>query len=191
MSAAPEIQSDRISGLPARAQLGAQLQKFNRSATPVFAGALNPLMLCPKLIFHCHESFFFLFQSTVETLGSSFKRKVSKFSKKSQKTSTTSEPPKIEIEEVELEPLENLNVQELPDILVQASSHSSVETQNSAPPVTNQQESLGLTLVLIYIGHSVRKSLKMSHLSSNIKNLNFCAKIQVCQNWNFLLKIRI
>ena len=70
------------------------------------------------------------------------KRKVSKFSKKSQKTS---EPPKIEIEEVELE---TLNVQELPDI-VQASSHSSVETQNSAPPVTNQQESLGLTLVLL------------------------------------------
>ena len=132
---------------------------------------------------------FFLFQSTVETFGSSFKRKVSKFSKKSQKTST-SEPPKIEIEEVELEPLETLNVQELPDI-VQASSHSSVETQNSAPPVTNQQESLGLTLVLIYIGHSVRKSLKMSHLSSNIKNVNFCAKIQICQNWNFLLKIRI
>ena len=113
----------------------------------------------------------------METLGSSFKRKVSKFSKKSQKTST-SEPPKIEIE-VELEPLETLNVQELPDI-VQASSHSSVETQNSAPPVTNQQESLGLTLVLIYIGHSVRKSLKMSHLSSNIKNVNFCAKIQIC-----------
>ena len=122
----------------------------------------------------------------METFGSSFKRKVSKFSKKSQKTST-SEPPKIEIEEVELE---TLNVQELPDI-VQASSHSSVETQNSAPPVTNQQESLGLTLVLIYIGHSVRKSLKMSHLSSNIKNVNFCAKIQICQNWNFLLKIRI
>ena len=87
---------------------------------------------------------FFLFQSTVETFGSSFKRKVSKFSKKSQKTST-SEPPKIEIEGVELE---TLNVQELPDIVVQASSHSSVETQNSAPPVTNQQESLGLTLVL-------------------------------------------
>ena len=79
----------------------------------------------------------------METFGSSFKRKVSKFSKKSQKTS---EPPKIEIEEVELEPLETLNVQELPDI-VQASSHSSVETQNPAPPVTNQQESLGLTLV--------------------------------------------
>ena len=78
----------------------------------------------------------------METFGSSFKRKVSKFSKKSQKT-CTSEPPKIEIEEVELE---TLNVQELPDI-VQASSHSSVETQNSAPPVTNQQESLGLTLV--------------------------------------------
>ena len=145
LSAAPKIQSDRNSGLPAGAQLGAQFQKFIRSA----AGALNPLMLCPKLIFHCHESFFFLFQSTVETLGSSFKRKVSKFSKKSQKTSTTSEPPKIEIEEVELEPMENLNVQELPDILVQASSHSSVETQNSAPPVTNQQESLGLTLVLL------------------------------------------
>ena len=95
---------------------------------------------------------FFFIQSTVETFGSSLKRKLSKLGgKRSQKTSS-SEPPKIEIEEVEveLEPLENLNVQELPDVLVKASSHSSVETQNSAPPVTNQQESLGLTLVLKY-----------------------------------------
>ena len=90
----------------------------------------------------------------METFGSSLKRKLSKLGgKRSQKTSS-SEPPKIEIEEVEveveLEPLDSLNVQELPDVLVKASSHSSVETQNSAPPVTNQQESLGLTLVLKY-----------------------------------------
>ena len=80
-------------------------------------------------------------------LFGSFKQRFSKRKKKSQ----------IEIEdnELEAEPLDHLNVQELPDILVQASSHSSVETQNStAIPATgpaNQQEiSLGLTLVLLY-----------------------------------------
>ena len=80
-------------------------------------------------------------------LFGSFKQRFSKKNKKSQ----------IEIEdnELEAEPLDHLNVQELPDILVQASSHSSVETQNSAAiPVTgpaNQQEiSLGLTLVLYF-----------------------------------------
>ena len=80
-------------------------------------------------------------------LFGSFKQRFSKKRKKSQ----------IEIEdnELEAEALDHLNVQELPDILVQASSHSSVETQNSAAiPATgpaNQQEiSLGLTLVLYF-----------------------------------------
>ena len=120
----------------------------------------------------------FFIQSTVETFGSSLKRKLSKLGgKRSQKTST-SEPPKIEIEEVEveveLEPLENLNVQELPDVLVKASSHSSVETQNSAPPVTNQQESLGLTLVLKYFQLTVYKNHQKSLIST--KNDQNCAR---------------